>query len=85
MCCGTHVLNLSALQGIKLLQTEGIKGNTRVHFVVGQAVLTLLGELFDRVGCCLFLLSSVGLRAKGSFRRAYTVLFFFAFVARNAS
>jgi misacylated tRNA(Ala) deacylase len=49
MCCGTHVPNLSMLQCIKLLQTEPLKGNTRLHFVVGTAAIAMLGELYERV------------------------------------
>jgi hypothetical protein len=49
MCCGTHVPNLGMLQCIKLLQTEPLKGNTRVHFVVGVGAIAMLGELYERV------------------------------------
>jgi hypothetical protein len=49
MCCGTHVANLGMLQCVKLLGTETVKGNTRVSFVVGQAVVNLLGDVYDRV------------------------------------
>ncbi len=49
MCCGTHVPNLAMLQCVKLLHAEPIKGNMRVHFVVGVGAMAMLGDLFDRV------------------------------------
>ncbi|KAH8291695.1 hypothetical protein KR018_006053 [Drosophila ironensis] len=48
MCCGTHVSNLSQLQCIKLLYAEKFKSSIVVYFVVGERVLTKLGEVFQR-------------------------------------
>ncbi|KAH8238489.1 hypothetical protein KR032_007653 [Drosophila birchii] len=48
MCCGTHVTNLTQLQCVKLLYAEKVKTNVNVHFVVGERVLTKLGEVFQR-------------------------------------
>ncbi|KAH8409304.1 hypothetical protein KR009_012311 [Drosophila setifemur] len=48
MCCGTHVTDLSQLQCIKLLYAEKVKTSILVYFVVGERVLTKLGEVFQR-------------------------------------
>lgn len=43
MCCGTHVTNLSDVQGIKLLHVEnGKKGKGIVWFVAGRRVFDVL-------------------------------------------
>ncbi len=49
MCCGTHVQNIGDLQQIKLLHAENIKTGTRLYFVAGGRVLSLLGALYDEV------------------------------------
>lgn len=38
-CGGTHVRNTAELQSIKLLSTERIRGQVRLHFIVGGRVL----------------------------------------------
>ncbi|XP_037937412.1 alanyl-tRNA editing protein Aarsd1-B-like [Teleopsis dalmanni] len=48
MCCGTHVTNLSQLQGVKLLYAETVKGLVYVHFAVGERVMRKLGECVRR-------------------------------------
>jgi alanyl-tRNA synthetase len=45
-CCGTHVKNLAELQCVKMLQTENVKGQTRLWFVAGTRVVTVMHELF---------------------------------------
>eukprot|EP00948_MAST-09A_sp_MAST-9A-sp1_P000959 g959.t1 len=47
-CCGTHVKNLGHLQNCVLFRTEIVKGNTRVHFVMGDRVPKLLNLMFSR-------------------------------------
>ncbi|XP_057654504.1 alanyl-tRNA editing protein Aarsd1-B [Diorhabda carinulata] len=50
MCCGTHVTNVSQLQGIKLLHTEKSKRKNKIllHFLVGNRVLNKLASCLDR-------------------------------------
>jgi misacylated tRNA(Ala) deacylase len=49
LCCGTHITNTSQLTCLKLLQTEKISRKTgaftRLYFVAGNRVLTLLNTL----------------------------------------
>ena len=48
LCCGTHVQSTTDLQCIKLLRAERAKQNTRIYFLVGDRVLRMLGDAFDR-------------------------------------
>ncbi|KAG5886566.1 hypothetical protein JTB14_011278 [Gonioctena quinquepunctata] len=50
MCCGTHVTNLSQLQGIKLLHTEKSKRKDKIllHFLVGNRVFNRLETCINR-------------------------------------
>uniref|UniRef100_A0A336MK15 CSON002706 protein n=1 Tax=Culicoides sonorensis TaxID=179676 RepID=A0A336MK15_CULSO len=47
-CCGTHVKHLGQLQVVKLLNLEKTKGKLMLNFLVGNRVLTKLGECFER-------------------------------------
>jgi len=48
MCCGTHVRNLSDVQGLKLLHAEnGKKGKGIVWFVAGQRIFDTLGKSWN--------------------------------------
>ncbi|WP_078546824.1 alanyl-tRNA editing protein [Litchfieldia alkalitelluris] len=38
-CCGTHVIHTGQLGLIKIVKTEKVKGNTRVHFKCGYRAL----------------------------------------------
>jgi alanyl-tRNA synthetase len=49
-CCGTHVRNTAELELIKLLDTESLRGGTRVFFVVGGRGRGRLGEHEARNG-----------------------------------
>lgn len=50
MCCGTHVSNLSQLQGVKLLYSEKgkRKDKTLLHFLVGNRIFKQLGQCINR-------------------------------------
>mmetsp|Transcript_21158 Transcript_21158/g.55076 ORF Transcript_21158/g.55076 Transcript_21158/m.55076 type:complete len:465 (-) Transcript_21158:25-1419(-) len=48
LCCGTHVQTTAHLAAIKLLRAEKVKKTTRLHFVVGDRLLALAGDMFTR-------------------------------------
>mmetsp|Transcript_36602 Transcript_36602/g.91760 ORF Transcript_36602/g.91760 Transcript_36602/m.91760 type:complete len:452 (-) Transcript_36602:48-1403(-) len=58
-CCGTHVTCTSQLQAIKLLSFERARGGkvTRVWFVVGNRVLSMLGSMNAHTAALTKLLS----------------------------
>eukprot|EP00794_Sanderia_malayensis_P009138 gene9138-10111_t len=47
MCCGTHLTNTSEIQMVKLLQTESMRGGTRLFFLAGDRVINKLSSCFD--------------------------------------
>lgn len=47
MCCGTHVSNLSDVQGVKLLHTESKRGNVCLFFLCGNRIFDRLNSSLD--------------------------------------
>jgi len=47
-CGGTHVSNTAEIGGIQLLETEGIRGGTRLYFIAGDRIGTWLGACLNR-------------------------------------
>ena len=48
MCCGTHLSNTSEIQAIKLLQTEPMRGGTRLFFLAGNRVIAKLASCIEK-------------------------------------
>jgi alanyl-tRNA synthetase len=49
-CGGTHLRNTSELESIKLIETERMRGGTRLYFVAGSRVRRRLGLHESRLG-----------------------------------